>query len=147
MVFCYIGVKVNTTWCLKYHWKPLETLEHWTRKIKVVDFNFENFLYLTISIKYFSKYSFATKMTHLKVATCYDDPSFGKGVSLSVWPVSLLWKCHILRWLPAKMTYLLAGRVCVIHKHNIITMVQLNFKLYTCVLLNMCACTFTMCKT
>ena len=45
-------------------------LKHWASKIKVVDFNFENFLYQTVSIKYFNMYSFATKMSHLKVATC-----------------------------------------------------------------------------
>ena len=43
MVFCYIGVKGNTTWRLKYNWKLLETLKHWESKIKVVEFNFENF--------------------------------------------------------------------------------------------------------
>ena len=66
LVFCYIGVKGNKTWKLKYDWKPLETLKHWVSKIKVVDFNFEKFLYQTVSIKYFSNYSFATKMSHLK---------------------------------------------------------------------------------
>ena len=70
MVFGYIGVKGNTTWRLKYKRKLLETLKHWASKIMVVDFNSENFLYQTVSIKYFSMYSFATKMSHLKVATC-----------------------------------------------------------------------------
>ena len=70
MVFCYVGVKRNTTWRLKYNWKQLEMLEHWASIIKVVDYNFEKSFISDCINKYFSMYSFATKMSHLKVATC-----------------------------------------------------------------------------
>ena len=51
-------------------------------------------------------------MFHLTVATCKDVSSFGRGptsYALVCLSGSLLPRCSILRWLPAKMFHLLVG--------------------------------------
>jgi len=53
-------------------------------------------------------WSFATKMTHLTVATCQDAPSCGRG-TLHMYIES--WRLHILQWLPAKMLHLMVGDI------------------------------------
>ena len=54
-------------------------LKHWASIIKVVDFNFEKFFYI--------------RLYQLSTSVC----------------TPLLPRCPILRWLPVKMTHLLAG--------------------------------------